>query len=86
MFSANGYRVTFEACRNGRKGLYEYPSPLLIFDTTCPKPFEDVQPPNDERVKRMNEMAANGLAIKNPLACSADYSRMEQVAAGVKKK
>jgi hypothetical protein len=34
----------------------------------------------------MNEMAANAPAINNPLPSSADYSRMEQVAAGVKKK
>jgi len=39
-----------------------------------------------KRVKQMNEMAASAPAVKNPLTSSADYSRMKQVAAGVKKK
>jgi predicted Zn-dependent protease len=43
-------------------------------------------PPSEERVKQMNEMAANAPAVKNPIVSSADYSRMKQVAAGLKKK
>jgi len=43
-------------------------------------------PPSEERVKQMNEMAANVPAVKNPIVSSADYSRMKQVAAGLKKK
>ena len=34
----------------------------------------------------MNEMAASTPAVKNPLTSSADYSRMNQAAAGLKKK
>ena len=43
-------------------------------------------PPSEERVKQMNEMAANAPAVKNPIVSSGDYSRMKQVAAGLKKK
>ena len=43
-------------------------------------------PPSEERVKQMNEMAANAPAVKNPIVSSADYSRMKQVAAGLNKK
>jgi beta-barrel assembly-enhancing protease len=43
-------------------------------------------PPSEERVKQMNEMAANTPAVKNPLTSSADYGRAKQLAAGLKKK
>ncbi len=43
-------------------------------------------PPSEERVKQMNEMAASAPAVRNPLVSSADYGRMKQVAAGLKKK
>ncbi len=43
-------------------------------------------PPSEERVKQMNEMAANAPAVKNPIVSSADYSRMKQVAAGLRAK
>jgi hypothetical protein len=32
----------FETCRKGRKGLYKYCNPLLVFVKICPKPFEDI--------------------------------------------
>jgi predicted Zn-dependent protease len=43
-------------------------------------------PPSEERVKQMNEMAANMPAIKNPVISSPDYNRAKQVAAGLRKK
>jgi predicted Zn-dependent protease len=43
-------------------------------------------PPSEERVKQMNEMAANMPAIKNPLTSSPDYNRAQQAAAGLRKK
>jgi len=43
-------------------------------------------PPSEERVKQMNEMAANMPAIKNPVISSPDYNRVKQVAAGLRKK
>lgn len=43
-------------------------------------------PPSEERVKQMNEMAANMPAIKNPVISSPDYNRVKQVAAGLSKK
>jgi len=43
-------------------------------------------PPSEERVKQMNEMAANMPAIKNPVIFSPDYNRVKQVAAGLRKK
>ena len=43
-------------------------------------------PPSEERVNQMNEMAANAPAVKNPIVSSADYSRMKQVAAGLRTK
>ena len=43
-------------------------------------------PPSEERVKQMNEMAANAPAVKNPIVSSADYSRMKNVAAGLRTK
>ncbi|MHB8910743.1 MAG: M48 family metalloprotease [Syntrophales bacterium] len=41
-------------------------------------------PPSEERVKQMNELAANAPAVKNPLTSSADYSRMKQAAASLR--
>jgi beta-barrel assembly-enhancing protease len=43
-------------------------------------------PPSEERVKQMNEMAANAPAIKNPISSSPDYNKMKQAAAGLRKK
>ena len=43
-------------------------------------------PPSEERLKQMNEMAANAPAVKNPIVSSADYGRMKQVAAGLRTK
>jgi predicted Zn-dependent protease len=40
-------------------------------------------PPSEERVKQMNEMAANMPAMKNPITSSQDYVRMKQLAAGL---
>lgn len=41
-------------------------------------------PPSDERVKQMNELAANAPAVRNPLVSTADYSRVKQIAAGLR--
>jgi predicted Zn-dependent protease len=43
-------------------------------------------PPSEERVKQMNEMAANMPPIQNPLISSPEYGRVKQVAAGLRKK
>jgi len=43
-------------------------------------------PPSEERVKQMNEMAANAPAVKNPLISSPEYGRVKQIAAGLHKK
>ena len=43
-------------------------------------------PPSEERVKQMNEMAANTPAVKNPLISSPEYGRVKQIAAGLQKK
>jgi beta-barrel assembly-enhancing protease len=43
-------------------------------------------PPSEERVRQMNEMAANTPAAKNPLTSSPNYIRMKQVAAGLRRK
>jgi hypothetical protein len=34
----------------------------------------------------MNEMATSALAVRNPLTSSAEYGRMKQLVAGLKKK
>jgi predicted Zn-dependent protease len=43
-------------------------------------------PPSEERVRQMNEMAANAPAVRNPLTSSADYGRVKQIAAGLRTK
>jgi predicted Zn-dependent protease len=43
-------------------------------------------PPSEERVKQMNEMAADIPAMKNPRLSSPDYNRVKQSAAGLRKK
>jgi beta-barrel assembly-enhancing protease len=43
-------------------------------------------PPSEERVKQMNEMAANMPVRKNSVISSPDYNRAKQVAAGLRKK
>jgi beta-barrel assembly-enhancing protease len=43
-------------------------------------------PPSEERVKQMNEMAANAPPMKNPIVSSADYGRVKQLAAGLRTK
>jgi beta-barrel assembly-enhancing protease len=43
-------------------------------------------PPSEERVKQMNEMAANAPAVGKPLTSSMEYSRAKQIAAGLRTK
>ena len=43
-------------------------------------------PPSEERVKQMNELAANAPARKDPIVSSADYTRIKPVAAGLRTK
>jgi predicted Zn-dependent protease len=43
-------------------------------------------PSSEERVKQMNEIAANTPATKNPRMSSPDYIRVKQSAAGLRKK
>jgi len=43
-------------------------------------------PPSEERVKQMNEMAANTPAMKSPFASSPDYNKAKQTVAGLSKK
>ena len=43
-------------------------------------------PPSEERVRQMNELAANTPAVGKPLTSSPEYGRVKQIAAGLRPK